>query len=119
MVEVSVEGDRAVFAVQGFHKLWALHSRLEIPLAHIEDVHTDPSPKMGWFQGLKVLGTDVPNLFRAGSFYQDGGWVFWDVRHPDKTVVVELRDEHFQKLVVEVRDPAATVALIKPSAATR
>jgi hypothetical protein len=119
MVEVSIEGDTAVFAVQGSHKLWALRSRLEIPLAHITEVHTDPSPKMGWFQGLKVLGTDIPNLFRAGTFYQDGGWVFWDVRHPDKTVVVELQDEQFQRLVIEVSDPAATVALLKQSAATR
>jgi hypothetical protein len=117
MVEVSIEGNKAVFAFLGSHKLWALRSRLEIPLAHIKDVHTDPSPKMGWFQGLKVFGADIPNLFRAGNFYQDGGWVFWDVRHSDKAVVVELHDEHFQKLVVEVSDPATTVALLKPSAA--
>jgi hypothetical protein len=118
MVEVSIEGEMAVFAVQGFHKLWALRSRLEIPLAHIRGAHTDPSPKMGWFQGFKAFGTNIPNVFRAGSFYQDGGWVFWDVRHPDKAVVVELQDEQFQRLVVEVSDPAATVALLKQSAAT-
>ncbi len=119
MVEVTIESNNAVFAVQGSHKLWALRSRLEIPLAHIKGVHTDPSPKMGWFQGLKVFGADIPNLFRAGSFYQDGGWVFWDVRHPEKTIVVELQDEHFQRLVVEVNDPAATVALLKQSVAAR
>jgi hypothetical protein len=119
MVEVTIEGKTAVFAVQGSHKLWALRSRLEIPLANIKEVHTDPSAKLGWFQGLKVLGTHVPNMFRAGSFYQDGGWVFWDVRHPDKTVVVELQDEEFQRLVVEVSDPEATVALLKQSAAIR
>src|SRR6516225_8546939 len=70
MVEVSVEGTTAVFTVQGWDKLWALRSRLEIPLAHISDVHTDASPKMGWFQGLKMLGTDIPNVFRAGTVYQ-------------------------------------------------
>jgi hypothetical protein len=74
---------------------------------------------MGWFQGLKVLGADIPNMFRAGSFYQDGGWVFWDVRHSDKTIVVELQDEQFQRLVIEVNDPAATIALLKQAAATR
>ncbi len=113
MVEVSIEGTTAVFAVQGWDKLWALRSRLEIPLAHIRDVHTDASPKMGWFQGLKMLGTDIPNVFRAGTFYQDGGWVFWDVRHAEKTIVVELHDERFQKLVVEVDNPAAVVGRLK------
>ena len=109
MVEVSIEGASAVFAVQGWDKLWALRSRLEVPLAHIAAVHTDASPKMGWFQGLKVVGTDLPNVFRAGTFYQDGGWVFWDVHHPDKVIVVELHDERFRKLVVGVADPAKEV----------
>ena len=79
MVEVSVEGDKAVFTVLGWDKLWALRSRLEVPLAHVRDVHADASPKMGWSQGLKVLGVDLPNVFRAGTFYQGGGWVFWHI----------------------------------------
>ncbi len=109
MVEVSVEGQKAIFTVQGWDKLWALRSRLEIPLAHISGVHADASPKMGWFQGLKVIGADLPNIFRAGTFYQDGGWVFWDVHHGEPTIVVELRDERFQKLVIAVADPAAEI----------
>jgi hypothetical protein len=112
MVEISVEGDKAIFAVHGWDKLWALRSRLEIPLEHIRDVHADTSPKMGWFQGLKVAGTHIPNVFLAGTFYQDGGWVFWDVRHPEKAIVVELHDEKFQKLVVEVADPEAAIRLL-------
>ena len=35
MVEVSIGGDTAVFELESFHKLWALRSRLEIPLRHI------------------------------------------------------------------------------------
>jgi hypothetical protein len=117
MVEISIEGDKAVFTVQGLDKLWALRSKLEIPLAHIRDAHTDTSPKMGWFQGLKVMGADIPNVFRAGTFYQDGGWVFWDVRHQDKAIVVELRDEHFQKLVVEVADPKVVIQTLRQALA--
>jgi hypothetical protein len=117
MVEVTIEGSLAVFTVQGWDKLWSFRSRVEIPLKHIEDVHADPSPPMGWFQGLKMLGADVPHLFRAGTFYQEGGWVFWDVRHKEQAIVVELRDETFQKLVVEVSDPQATIALLQDAIA--
>jgi hypothetical protein len=113
MVEITIEGAAAVFSVIGWDKLWALRSRLEIPLRQIRDVHTDASPKMGWFQGLKVFGTDIPNIFRAGTFYQDGGWVFWDVLHPDKVIVVELRDETFQKLVIEVADPQGAMQTLQ------
>jgi hypothetical protein len=68
---------------------------------------------MGWFQGLKLGGTDVPNFFRAGTFYQDGGLIFWDVRNPENTIAVDLEHEHYKKLIIEVVDPAAAVNLIK------
>jgi hypothetical protein len=115
MVVLSVEGDSAVFEVQGWDQLWSLRSRLEIPLAHITGAHWDPEPAMGWFQGLKLAGTDVPNLFRAGTFYQDGGLVFWDVSHPERTVVIDLEHERYKRLVVEVADPLAAVTLITRS----
>jgi hypothetical protein len=71
---------------------------------------------MGWFDGLKLGGTDIPNIFKAGTFYQDGGLVFWDVRHPEKTIVVELNHERYQKLVIEVEDPKASVQMINAAA---
>lgn len=105
MVEIKIEGDRVSFEVEGWDQLWSLRSRLEIPLDHIRGAYQDPQPAMGWFQGLKVAGTEFPNVFRAGTFYQNGGFVFWDVHHPEQTIVVELEHEHFQKLVIEVADP--------------
>ena len=119
MVEVSVGGDNAVFEVEGWHKLWSLRSRLDIPLEHIKGVRADPAPAMGWFDGFKLAGAGLPHVFRAGTFYQEGGLVFWDVRHPEKTVVVELEDEQFSKLVVEVDDPAATVSLLEGALSKR
>ena len=115
MVEISVEGERVILEVEGWDKLWSLRSRLEIPLQHIRGAHWDPQPAMGWFDGLKLAGTDVPNIFRAGTFYQDGGLVFWDVLHPERTIVIELEHERYEKLVVEVADPAGAVAVITRS----
>lgn len=112
MVEVSFTHDSLVLNVQGTHKFWALKSRLEIPLEHIKSVVADPDPAMGWFQGLKIAGTDLPNLFRAGLFYQEGNKVFWDVRHAEKTIVIELHDESCGKLIVEVEDPQAAIQQI-------
>jgi hypothetical protein len=113
MVELKVEEDKLTLEVKGWDKLWALKSRLEIPLEHIKDAHVDPKPAMGWFQGLKLVGADFPNVFRAGTFYQEGNLVFWDVRDPQKTIVIELADERFAKLIVEVDDPVAAVQTIR------
>lgn len=112
MVHLSTENDRIVFEVEGWDKLWSLRSRLEIPVEHIEGAHVDSDPAMGWFQGLKLGGTDIPNVFRAGTFYQHGGLIFWDVHNAENTIVIELSHELYNKLIIEVADPAAAVRLI-------
>jgi hypothetical protein len=85
-----IEGDRAIFAVEASHKIWALTSRLEIPPEHITGAQVDPDPAMGWFDGLKVAGTGIPHVSRAGTFFLHGELVFYDVRNPQKTIVVGL-----------------------------
>ena len=57
--------------------------------------------------------TSVPGVITAGTFYQDGRRIFWDVHHPKKTIVIDLHDERCNELIVEVADPEAAVRLIE------
>jgi hypothetical protein len=50
---------------------------------------------------------------RQETFYQDGKRVFWDVHSPDKTIVIDLHDERYNELVVEVSEPEAAIRLIQ------
>ncbi len=113
MVEISVVEDRLHLRVMGADKLWAFKSSLEIPLQHIAGIRADPSVARGWWHGLRVPGTNVPGVITAGTFYQDGKRVFWDVHHPDNTVVIELHDERYNELIVEVADPNQTVQMVR------
>lgn len=113
MVKVSIDGDRAHFAVQGWDKLWSLKSTLEIPLAHILAVRVDTEASRGWFHGLRLPGTEIPGLITAGTFLQRDGAVFFDVHDPDRTIVLDLDHEHYKRLVIEVEDPAATIAMLE------
>lgn len=118
MVEVSVHGDRVRFEVEGWDKLWALRSQLEIPLAHIKDVRVDTDAARGWWHGIRMAGTQLPGVLLAGTFYQAGeGWVFFDVHDPERTVVLELEHEHYRRLVIEVADPAAVVEQLRSAIA--
>ena len=76
MVQLSIDGDRAVFSVEGIDKFWALRSRLEIPLAHITGVDSNHDQVGRWWHGLKLWGSDVPGLFAAGTFFYHGELVF-------------------------------------------
>ncbi len=108
MVDVTISGDRAVFTVEGAHKLWALKSRIEIPLANIWTVEVNHEQVGRWWHGFKLLGTDAPGLFAAGTFYYHGELVFWDVYDTTKTIIVSLEHERYKKLIVEVADPDGT-----------
>jgi hypothetical protein len=119
MVKVSIDGERAHFAVQGWDRLWALKSSLDIPLAHIRAVRIDRAVARGWFHGLRLPGTEIPGLIVAGTFVQRDGNVFFDVHDPDNTIVLDLDHEEYKRLVVEVEDPEATVAAVEAALAAR
>ena len=113
MVHVTLVGDAAVFEVEGFDKVFAFRSRLTIPLAHITGADINHDQVGRWWHGLRLLGTDVPGLFGGGTFYYHGEVVFWDVHDPANAIIVSLNHERYQKLIVEVADPAAAVALLQ------
>ena len=112
-MDLSVAEGKLTLHVRGADKLWALKSSLEIPLVHIVGVRSDPEAARGWWHGLRLPGTNVPGVITAGTFYQDGKRVFWDVHHPEKTIVIDLHDERYNQLIVEVSDPQAAVELIQ------
>jgi hypothetical protein len=112
MINIKVESENAIFEVEGWDKLWSFKGHLQIPLAHINDVYSNPVTAIGFLDSLKVVGTSIPYVFRAGTFYQDGNLVFWDVHNAENTIIVELEHEHFAKLIIEVADPIAAVALL-------
>ena len=113
MVTIEQQDDTVVFTVEGWHKLWALRSELRIPQAHIKGARRDAQASHA--RGLRI-GTNIPGFLKAGTFYLDGFFdskpSFIDVQHDENTIVVDLADEHFTRLIIEVADPEAAVALL-------
>jgi hypothetical protein len=107
MVTHEIAGSNLILRVEGMDKLWALKSELVIPLRHITDIRMDEEVAKGWWHGLKFPGSNIPGVLTAGTFYQDGKRVFWDVHTPDAAVVISLADEAYNELVIEVEDPGA------------
>lgn len=113
MVEISIRGSSAIFEPLGMHKFWAFKRRLEIRLRNIRGVRHAPAVRIGWWEGLRMPGTHVPGVIIAGTFYRGGERIFWDVRRPENAIVVEIADERYDRLIVEVADPAAAVELLE------
>jgi len=113
VVELTISDSSLHLHVLGADKLWALKSSLEIPLQHIAGIRADAEAARGWWHGIRLPGTNVPGVITAGTFYQDGKRVFWDVHHPENTVIIELRDDRYDELIVEVADPLLAVETVR------
>ncbi len=119
MVTVTRAGSMLRFEIEGFDKVLALKGHLELPLTHVRSARVDPDAAKGWWHGVRLPGTDIPGFVTAGSFYQSGRMVFYDVHHAEHAIVVELADDSYDRLIVEVRDPAGTAAMINAAVAGR
>lgn len=112
MAEVSIDESTLTINIEGWDRVWSLKSRLDIPLEHVRDARVDPDVKLGW-KRLKLAGVHLPGIIAAGTFYKIGGLVFWDVHDPEQAITIDLADESYQRLVIQVDDPEATVARIQ------
>lgn len=115
MVDLSIAEGKLKLHVQGMDKLWAFKSSLEIPLQHVAGVRTDPEAARGWYHGMRFPGTNLPGVLTAGTFYQDGKRVFWDVHDPENTIIIDLHGEEYNQLIVEVASPVAAINLVEAS----
>ena len=111
MAKVTIDGSTLTVNVEGLDKLWSFKSRFDIPLADVEGATAGVSPAI--WEGWRSPGVHIPGVLAAGTFHKDGERIFWDVHDPAHAVVIELDHEHYKRLIVEVEDPEATVALIQ------
>jgi hypothetical protein len=98
---VEVHEDHLVVDVRGQEKIVAFLSRLRIPLEHVQSAEADPEVERTLWRGWRVPFVHLPGV----RFYDVHG-------HRDKTIVIHLTDESYDRLIVEVQDPAEVVAKI-------
>lgn len=112
MAVVSVDGRSLEVRLTGMRKIWTFRRRISVPLSNVRGVTADPGivrDSKGW----RAPGTHIPGVSVAGTFHQDGDRIFWDVKRPEKAIVIELTGEPFQRLVLEVEDPDRTISEIE------
>jgi len=104
--------DALIVRLTGLEPLLAFKRRLEVPLAHVREAAEDATIARRWYKGLRSPGTSVPPLIAAGTYYRQGERTFWAVHGARRVVVIRLAEEPYAQLVLQVADPAATVAAI-------
>lgn len=111
MVSITQKDNEFHFNIEGLHKLWTLKSELTIPIENVVRAYKDLSELDSW-KGWKLPGTHIPGIITAGTFYKEGDKIFWDVTDKDHTIIIELEDENYHKLIIDVEHPQETIDMI-------
>ena len=104
---VEIHGDHLVVNVRGVERAMYLLSSLRIPLEHVQGAEADPEIEHMLWRGWRIPGVHMPGV----QFYDVHG-------HRDKTIVIHLKDETYDRLIVEVEEPAEIVAKINDAVGT-
>jgi hypothetical protein len=115
MVTIQKNNNDVTFVVGGLHKVWALKNKITVPMDKIVGVHHTPEASKGWNNlrfGIRMPGTYIPFIIKAGTYYTCGKKAFWDVVHSKNCITVDLKDCNYNQLVVEVENPEEAVKIL-------
>ena len=107
MAHVELEPEGVSVHLGPLDEILALHGSLELPYSHIRSVNADRVPP-AWCRGIRI-GTNVPGVKVAGTFFTDEGMIFYDFHDPQRCLTFELAHQHYRRAVVQVdkdQDPA-------------
>lgn len=114
MNSVTVVDSRLIVEPKGLDKLWSFTRRLVIPLEHVRGATHDPGAT-GEPKGIRAPGLGLPGK-TAGTFHREGVKTFYNITGKVDTVVIELVDEKYRRLVLTVDSPRETVQLVNNAA---
>lgn len=105
---VEVYEDHIVVDVKGADKWFKYAGHLSIPLDHVVRAEADANIEWAVWRGWRVPGVRVPGV----RFYEMHG-------HRDKTIVIWLKDEAYDRIITEVQNPAEVIERINEAVAAR
>jgi hypothetical protein len=118
-VSLLVEGDSLRVHLSTLDKLVCCRGDLVVPLAQVAAVTAARSVDVPR-TGLRLPGTSLPGVIRAGSYGRGDERDLWDVRRGDAVLVLQLRGgAPYRRVVLEVPDPAAEERRLQPVVASR
>lgn len=110
MVQITKTQNLLIIDILGFHKLWALKHQLRIPIADFVNAYQN-DVEFNEFKGIR-FGTYIPFLITAGTYFWKGKRNFWDVMNKKNTIIIELKNNQYNKLYVEVENPTEILTLL-------
>jgi hypothetical protein len=114
-VHLSVKAPNLFIAIKGIDTFLTCKNKLNIPLKNIVSVSHYNGEYNTCFKGIRWPGVNIPGLVAAGTFYQKGQKIFWGVKNSSKSIILELKNNSFTRVIVEVDNPDESIKAIQTS----
>lgn len=112
MATVRVENEALGVEIDGIHALLSFQSSFRVPWSHVKSATADAPPLNQLYKGIQNLGTHIPGVIAAGTYFTSRGRVFWDARVGQELVCIDLQDEKYDELVLGVDDARRVIRKI-------
>jgi hypothetical protein len=112
-VELAVEASALRIRFTGKDALYALSRGIAVPLTAVRAVSAVPNRDVQR-TGLRLPGTNLPGVLRAGSYGTGSRRDLWLVRRAPARLVIELQPgQRYRRVVLQVPDPQGEAARLR------
>ena len=110
MAQVQITAGVLSLLLSRAEKLQTLHSDIEVPLDHV--VAVDPAQDL-WphLRGIRAPGTGIPRVLLLGTMRFKQGRDFCIAYYGNPGVIIRLRDEKYERLLVATESFDAAVSI--------
>lgn len=118
MARIVIENEWLTVHVTGIDRLLAFKGRIRVPLTHVRGVTTEREAMRVDWRMIRIPGTFIPGIVRAGSYYRiRDGWYFFATHNLARSIAIDLRGEFYKRVVVQVEGETAAEASRRIAAA--
>src|SRR6218665_1149580 len=101
MVTINTTEDQLIFKINGWHQFWSFENKIRVSKDNIVSAFQSGEEFTFWI-GWRMPGTSIPGIITAGTYLKKGKRNFWDVMNKKNTIIVQLKDSYFNRLIIEV-----------------
>ncbi len=112
MVRLKRNKETLELKIKGISKFASMKSMVRIPFSSIDEVRVNLDDSIAIWPGVRLPGTHLPGVIVAGTFLTKHGKHFYLRSRGNESIIIELRNHNFSRVVVDVSDPIDAVSQI-------
>ncbi len=101
-MKLEIRGKELTISLSFWESVFSIKRTVRVRTDQVVEAH-QREPITGWLD-LRMPGTFVPGVIRAGSYLTRRGWEFWYAVRKRPFLTLELKDHRYKRLVLTTHD---------------